>query len=130
MIITALYASLLVALIVFLTARVIIYRRQNKISLGDGEDETMRRRIRAHSNCVEYTPLAILMIGIAESLAVSPILLHLIGILFLTGRIIHAYGVGGPAMNMKWRTIGMIMTLNSLVISVLVNFASFFMGPY
>lgn len=130
MINTALYASLLVILVVVLTARVIIYRRKNKISLGDGSDDTLLRRTRAHSNCTEYAPLGILMIGIAESLGVTPLLLHLIGILFVTGRVAHAYGVGGPAMNMKWRTIGMVMTLNSLMISVVTNLVSFFIGPF
>jgi uncharacterized membrane protein YecN with MAPEG domain len=79
MIITSLYAALLVILFIVLSARIITYRRAQKINLGDGEDEAMRRRIRAQANCAEYAPFGILMMAIAETLSANPLLLHLMG---------------------------------------------------
>jgi len=93
MIITSLYAALLVVLFIVLSARIIAFRRGKKINLGDGEDEAMRRRIRAQANCAEYAPFGILMMGIAETLSAHPALLHLMGIMLLVGRIMHAYGI-------------------------------------
>ncbi len=121
MIITAIYASLMTILFITLSARIIVVRRSNKISLGDGEDDTLLRRTRAHGNCAEFAPFGLILLGIAETLGTNAILLHVIGILLLAGRIGHAYGVGGPKMNFTWRTRGMIMTFTSLALAAAVN---------
>eukprot|EP00466_Bigelowiella_natans_P009415 jgi/Bigna1/89993/estExt_fgenesh1_pg.C_600003 len=55
--ITALYGGALTLWYLVLTARVILYRRENLIGLGDGNNNTMQRRIRAHGNFAEYVPL-------------------------------------------------------------------------
>lgn len=128
MIITGLYAALLVVLFIVLSARVITYRRSNRISLGHGEDETLLRRTRAQANCAEYAPFGILMMAIAETLAAPFWLVHIMGILLLAGRIIHAYGVGGPGMNFRYRTWGMVLTLTSLAIGATVNFMAAALG--
>lgn len=128
MIITSLYAALLVILFIILSARIIMYRRSNRISLGHGDSETLLRRTRAQANCAEYAPFGILMMAIAETLSANPVLLHVMGLLLVAGRIIHAYGVGGPGMNMRWRTWGMILTLSSLAIGAAVNLIAVVMG--
>ncbi len=130
MIITAIYAAPLVGLFLVLTARTIINRRTKKISLGHGDDEETERRIRAHANFVEYAPLGILLIAIAESLSAHIILLHLIGLMLLVGRLLHAYGVGGPKMDFKLRTWGMILTLNALALGSVVIFAAAVMQSF
>lgn len=128
MIITSLYAALLVILFIVLSARIIIYRRTARISLGHGEDETLLRRTRAQANCAEYAPFGILMMAIAETLSAHPALLHIMGVLLVIGRIIHAYGVGGPGMNFRWRTWGMVLTLMSLAIGAAVNLVAVALG--
>lgn len=128
MIITSLYAALLVILFIVLSARVITYRRSNQISLGHGEDVTLLRRTRAQANCAEYAPFGIIMMAIAETLSAHPLLLHVMGILLVIGRIGHAYGVGGPDMNFKWRTWGMILTLTSLGLGAAVNLVAVVLG--
>lgn len=128
MIITSLYAALVVILFLILSWRVISHRRSEKISLGHADDETLLRRSRAQANCAEYAPFGILMMAIAETLSAHPLLLHLMGVLLLAGRIIHAYGVGGPGMNFRWRTWGMILTLMSLAIGAAVNLVAVVLG--
>ena len=128
LIITSLYAALLTILFLVLSARVITYRRSEKISLGDGEDPVLQRRTRAQANCAEYAPFGILMMAIAETLSASPFVIHLMGGLLLVGRLMHAYGVGGPGMNMSWRVRGMILTLTSLGIGAAVNLVSVALG--
>ena len=39
------------------------------IQFGDADDDVLRRRIRAHANFVEITPMIILGIGLMDSLA-------------------------------------------------------------
>lgn len=64
--ITPLYASLLALVFVYLSARVITVRRQLKASLGDHGDKNLLKRLRVHANFAEYTPLALLLILMAE----------------------------------------------------------------
>lgn len=120
MIITAIYTVPLVIILLVLSARTIVVRRSAQVSLGDGDDETLRRRIRAHANFAEYAPLGILLIAIAESLSANVILLHITGLMLLIGRALHGYGVGGPKMDFRLRTWGMILTLNALALGALV----------
>ena len=128
MIITSLYAALLVILFLVLSWRVITYRRNNRISLGDGDDKTLQRRTRAQANCAEYAPFGILMMAIAETLSAHPLLLHIMGLLLVVGRVVHAYGVGGPGMNFRARTWGMLLTLASLAIGAAVNLVAVALG--
>jgi len=128
MIITGLYAALLVVLFIVLSARVIVARRTEKISLGHGEDEMLLRRTRAQANCAEYAPFGILMMAIAETLSAPFWLIHIMGLLLVIGRVMHAYGVGGPDMNMRWRVWGMILTLTSLGIGAVVNLVAVAFG--
>jgi uncharacterized protein len=50
--ITLLFASLHVLLMLVLLARVVRRRRELDIGIGDGGDELLARRIRAHANFV------------------------------------------------------------------------------
>ena len=51
--ITALYAIPLALLFLILTARVITYRRDNQIGLGDDGDKSLMKRMRAQANFTE-----------------------------------------------------------------------------
>jgi uncharacterized protein len=78
---------------VVLSARVILYRRQNSINRGDGGDEWLLRRIRAQGNFPEYAPLGILPLAIGERPAEAALLLHVLGSLLLTGRLAHSVNI-------------------------------------
>ena len=56
--ITPLYAALAAVILIVLSLRVIGARRSHRVAIGDGADEDLARRIRAHGNFTEYTPLA------------------------------------------------------------------------
>ena len=64
--ITALYTSLLGILWLSLTMFVILGRWKYGVSLGDGEERDLNRRIRAHANFVETVPLAVILLWIGE----------------------------------------------------------------
>ena len=121
MIVTAIYSVLIALLFVLLAARVIRYRRANLISLGDGDDKILLRRVRAHANCAEYAPIGLLLLACAESLSGHPFLLHVVGSMLLVGRVLHAYGVSGPKMNLRLRTAGMVLTFLAIVGGVIAT---------
>lgn len=113
--ITALYAGLLAALLVLLSARVIRVRRAAKVEIGDGADRELLRRIRVHANFVEYAPFALVLLGLAESLKAPALLLHVLGVALVVGRAVHAYGLSQSPHNLRARVAGMVMTLNMII---------------
>ena len=115
--ITALYAGLLAILLLILSARVIGVRRAEKISLGDGDNRQLQQRIRVHANFVEYTPFALILIGLIESLKAPSLLLHGLGLALLMGRAIHAYGLSQSPQIMVLRVGGMVLTLAVVAIA-------------
>lgn len=112
--ITALYASLLVPLFLVLSVRVIGWRRSARVGIGDGGDAVLLRRMRVHANFAEYVPLALIMLGLAESLQSPGWLLHACGAALLAGRLSHAYGVSQHPETLAFRVAGMATTITVL----------------
>lgn len=90
---TSLLTGVFVIMMVVLALQVSIRRRQLRISLGDGDDDTLRRRIRAHGNFAEYVPLALIALGLVEASAALETLVSGLAIALLLSRIIHAIGI-------------------------------------
>ena len=63
MTITAIYAALLGLLFLALSVNVVRTRRATRVSLGAGDHPLLERRIRAHGNFAEYTPIALILIA-------------------------------------------------------------------
>lgn len=107
--IVALYIALNLLLAPLLMYRVGQVRIGKKINLGDGGDDLMLSRIRAHGNFTENAPLALLgLVGLAM-LGAHPIALHVFGAAFFIGRILHAMGMGGSFG--QGRLVGTLLTL-------------------
>lgn len=121
--ITGLYAALAALLIVALSRNVIALRRQHKVALGDGGHTDLLAAIRAHANAIEYLPIGLLLLLLLE-LSQSPAwLLHLLGGLFIVGRLIHANGVSKA--NIKHRILGMQLTLWLVIAMAILNVMAF-----
>ena len=112
--ITALFAALLAPLYILLAVRVILARRTVKVALGDGGDAYLTRRMRVHANFAEYTPYALLLIGLAESLHAAPATLYTLGACLVVGRLSHAYGVSQTAEIYALRRLGVILTIATI----------------
>ncbi|MDD5461476.1 MAG: MAPEG family protein [Methylococcales bacterium] len=117
--ITSIYASLSAFLIVWLSLSVIKLRRNNRISVGDGGNEELQLAIRAHSNALEYIPVTLLLLLILELNGAPKILIHISGLMLLTGRVLHAIGLS--AKNLKKRVLGMQMTIYLLIGLAILN---------
>ncbi len=115
--ITILYASLLAFLFVALSIRTIRLRRSLKIGVGDAGNTKMLRGMRVHSNFAEYTSFSLLLIYLVEISAGYPFFVHSLGLIFLTGRLSHAYGVSQEKENFKFRVAGMAMTFTVILSS-------------
>ena len=118
--ITGIYAAALAVLFVLLSARVIMFRRANKVSLGDGGDEVLLARVRAQGNFTEYAPFGVLLILIAELQGTPGVWLHFCGALLLVGRIMHGVNFSFGLRKMVLRVGGMVLTLTSLIIGAIL----------
>ena len=88
MMITGFYAAGLAFLLIALTIHTIKGRRQNRVPLGDNHNYDLQRRIRAHSNFAEYTPIFLILLGVLEYLALPDYGLHILGLLFTAAPVI------------------------------------------
>ena len=113
--ITAFYASLLTVLYLYLSVRVIGWRRLKRVEIRHAEDAQLLRRMRVHANFAEYAPFALLLMALAESLAPPHILIHLVGLTLVAGRVMHA--------NPEVQSVGMQLTLAAMGIAALMCFS-------
>lgn len=124
MTITPIYAAIATLFFVFLSFRVIGLRKAERISLGDGSNKELQKRARVHGNFAEYVPLAILLMLLAELQNTPGWGLHLIGLLLLTGRLLHAYAISQTPQVLKLRVAGMVLTFAALISGALTNLAA------
>lgn len=116
--ITILYAGLIGLLLLTLSLRVIAKRRApGGPSLGDGGDPVMNRRMRAQGNLVEYAPMVLIMMGLLELSGQSGIGLHVLGIAFVVGRVMHGYALSTASGSVIGRVGGSVLSLTSLTVA-------------
>lgn len=106
----SIYAALLGMVFVALSIRTLRLRRRLRIAIGDGDNPLLLRAIRTHANFAEYVPLGLLLIAGCEQGAAPARFLHALGLLLLTGRLVHAYGVSKEAEVFAYRVAGMTLT--------------------
>jgi uncharacterized membrane protein YecN with MAPEG domain len=121
--ITGMYAALAALMIVALARNVISLRRQHKVALGDGGHQDLLAAIRTHANAVEYLPIGLLLLLLLELSQGPAWLIHLLGSLFIIGRLIHANGVSKAIITR--RIIGMQFTIWLLIIMAVLNVLAF-----
>ena len=126
--ITALYAGLLVPIFIILCVRVIRVRRGAKVSVGDGGDVSLLRRMRVQANFAEYVPLALVLMGLVESLKVDWRLIHALGIGLLIARIAHAVGMSPTKDILPLRVTGVVLTFIVLIAAAILCVAGSILG--
>ncbi len=108
--IAGLYIALNCIIFFWLTARVILKRRKEKVSLGDNDDSDLRKLIRSHGNFSETAPMA--MIGLLAIAALNGVALfmHIFGGAFILGRLLHAHGMMQTRAIGTGRPVGMMVS--------------------
>ena len=91
--ITSLFAGLLTLMMVPLSLQISLRRAGLKTAFGDADDETLRRRIRAHGNFVEYVPVGLIALGLVEWNDGPPLFVWGLGVALLLARLLHSYGM-------------------------------------
>ena len=118
--ITGIYASLLALLICRLAFNVINARRKNKIKYADGGIEELQIARTAHSNAVEYIPISLILLFIAEYNGANFWLVNLGGLALVIGRFIHCQSIIKESL--QGRVLGMQITFGTIFGLVILNF--------
>lgn len=119
--IISLYAGLLGLIYLMMSAYVIKGRFKNKVSLGDGGNNDMQKRVRVHGNFAEYVPFALVLLFLMEYNGASNLSIHVLGIILIVARLLHPIGLITKEGASNWRAGGTILTFLVLLISALYN---------
>ena len=99
---------------------VILGRWKYEVSLGDGEQKDLNRRIRAHANFMETVPLAVILLWIGEIHVFAPQIVHAFGVTLIVSRLLHAFGMIVPRRSTnRFRQSGMVLTMTMIGVASL-----------
>ena len=104
--ITALYAALLVAVMVWLGWGIGSMRGKTGISIGHGDSKALAEAGRRHGNFTEHGPMALVLMAIVELNGGHGVFLHIVGALLVLCRIAHPLGLHYDNISHPLRTIG------------------------
>ncbi len=119
--ITIALSSLLALWLLVLSLNVSRARGDASVSLGDGGDKPLLRRIRAQANFVEYVPIMIVLFGIGEYLQTNVYFLGGMAALFFLGRLAHGYALSFSSNNPPARMFGASATFIVLLVLPISN---------
>ena len=111
------YTAIFGLMFVYLSICVIKQRRSAKVSIGDGDNPTLRKAIAVHNNFSQYVPLALLLIAFVELNHAPATITHGLCACLLVGRVAHAYGLAQAVQIMKLRQIGVLLTFGVITIA-------------
>ena len=102
----------------WLGERVGKYRGKFKVSVGDGGEEPLLRRMRAQANFIEAAPIFLLLLLGLEMSGANRLALGVIATIFVLVRIAHPFGMES-ADQMRWRMTGAFGTgLTTLALAI------------
>ena len=108
--ISILFTIIFIIFYLILTIITINVRKSSKVAYGDDNNKKLIKAIRAHANFFEFTVFFIISSFLLEILDANQIYVLFVNIVFLLGRISHAYSM--LKEKTLFRVIGMMATLN------------------
>lgn len=113
------YAALNTFVLIWLAVATGQLRGRYKVLIGDGGVPHLVRVLRGHANAVENIPMMMVLMLVAAALGTPAFVLHLLGIVFTVGRVIHAWHFI-QEQGAKWqRMVGFSLSFLSLLLAAL-----------
>lgn len=116
--VTALYAAILGLIFALLSFWVVGGRGQFRVLHGDGGNEQLNRRIRAHANFAEYVPLILVLTALLEADGASAARVHWLLAPLALARLLHPVGMlarENSPQQFIFRAPGAVVTLIVLI---------------
>lgn len=80
-----------------------------KLLHGDSGNMLLARRMRAHANFIEYTPIVLILFGLIEMAIGAPLWLWIGAMIYAPARIAHGFGMDADKPTV-WRAGGALLT--------------------
>lgn len=121
-IISATVAAIVIILQLLLMIAVGLHRVKTVTNIGTGEDPELERKVRRHGNLAENAALFIVVLALAELIAVSSSIVMIVAAVFVAARVSHAvafssltgsHGADGSKVFVAARVIGAFGTFAS-----------------
>ena len=121
--ITLSYSIILITFMLSLAFRIIDLRGSPVTKFLHSKDrvvdeDTLYRAVRGHGNLIEYAPLFLILMLIAELSGLPSAYLHSSGVIFTVGRLMHGIVFSFMKPNMILRVGGMILTFTGFIILI------------
>ena len=128
--ITIFYSIILTTFMLILAFRVIDLRKSPVTKFLHSDDrvvdeETLRRAVRGHGNLIEYAPLFLILMLVMEIKGLDSTYLHISGVVFTVGRLMHGIVFSFMKPNLLLRVGGMILTFMGFIILIILSIYSF-----
>ena len=95
---------------IWLSIRIGQLRSAHKVSIGDGGNDLLTRRMRAQLNFAENTPIVLVLIAVIELARLANPWLMYIGAVYSFSRLLHGLGMDGGKLAVG-RMIGTLVTM-------------------
>ena len=118
-----LVTAILLFIFIALSFNAAFTRRKSGLAVGEGDNETLLRAVRAHGNFTEFTPMFLISLFLIDHISKNCEYILIIGSGFILGRISHA-----TSMFLKkgiLRITGMFLTFTPLLsnfVYLIINF--------
>jgi uncharacterized membrane protein YecN with MAPEG domain len=113
--VTAVYALPLAVIFLVHFFRIAGMRQALGVAMGDGGNTQLQTRIRCHGNFIEWVPMVLIAMMLAEGNGAPAMYLHASGALLVLGRLIHPFGMKADQASNPLRFAGNTMNILALV---------------
>ncbi|MBW4934772.1 MAPEG family protein [Marinobacter sp. F4206] len=119
--VTGVFAAVIGILLLVLSGQVVRFRLKYKKGMGITDDRDFEAAVRAHANLVEYAPIGLLMLAVAELNGVPSGLIYWSGMMLVVGRILHAWGMINGRGGTHWaRMLGIVLTWLAILVTAIL----------
>lgn len=113
--ITLTFAAACALLNLWLAIRCSRIRIGDKVMHGDAGHRLLARRMRAHANFVEYTPIVLILFLTVELATGASLWLWIGALVYIVARVAHAFGMDADDPTV-WRAGGALLTWGIMVV--------------
>ena len=115
--ITPIYAIPLALLLFLLWLNVVKRRGATAVSIGYGDDVVLHENIRKHGNFIEFVPMVLVIMALAELRGANGTALHVAGIVLVLSRALHPFGLHHERAMHVLRIVGNTGSLIALFVA-------------
>lgn len=106
---TLTFAAACALLNLWIATRCARIRMAGKVMHGDSGNSLLARRMRAHANFIEYTPIVLILFALIEMAIGASLWLWIGALVYVLARVAHAFGMDADAPTV-WRGGGALAT--------------------